>query len=819
MTRAFVYPFAAVLSLVSVSASKAQITPSVDGIVYVDVSASPSGNGASWENAASSLADAVLAAHENTDISEIRVARGTYYPEHMAGDGDQNRDKAFVFTRGNLRVLGGYPAGGAGERDPAVNPSILSGDIDENNILDIGNTYHIVITATPAVNNTFVFDGFTVTGAYSADLGGNLPIQVAGNSVIRRMGAWINVNSSPAVSNSTIRNNSMYFGGGWFNFGGNPGLENVVISSNSATRGGGWYNNAGNVSLVGVEITGNTALHGGGWYHGGGNASLASVTIANNTAQENGGGWYTFAGGNVVGSGAEISRNTAIRGGGWYNDLVSPSVTDVTIDYNEAVHGGGWYNNGGTPKLTRVALTNNSAGSNGGGWYNDLATAPELTDMLISGNRAGTNGGGWYNFSGNPVVINAVIENNIAETNGGGWYHRLDGAQRARITNTVIRGNAAFGAGGGWFNSSSSNPVLVNAIVSGNEARFGAGWYNAGGGPALTNSTIAGNYASDEAGGWFHLAGNAVLANSIIYGNASGATGTSGIQGDNLELMSIAYSLVQGYDGGTNNLPGAADPLFEELVVAGEEEPTVAGNYNLKPGSPAVNKGNPATDPGLFPKDDNDAAIDLSGNSRIYGSQIDLGAYELIHDSALPVTLTAFTAALRENAVQLTWQTTAEVNFSHFDVECSFDGKSFKRIGTVMPDGGTGGWKMYSFWDRTKMVGSSGPIRYYRLKMVDNDHTFTYSPIISVKKDGAAGVPAVRLYPNPAKNGKVVLETEDDPGRMEVKVFDMLGRETGIPVLLSQGKAELETRRLPAGLYLVHLMGAETVEIMKLVIE
>ncbi len=802
MTRAFIYPVIAVLSLVMISVSEAQITPSVDGIVYVDASASPSGSGASWGSAAQSLADAVLAAHENTDIVEIRVARGTYYPEHIAGNGDHDRDKAFVFARGNLRVLGGYPPGGAGERDPAANSTILSGDIDkddEDDIPDDGNTYHVVITSSDAVNHTFVFDGFTVMGANSADQTTNTFIQVAGSSVSRSVGAWVSVNSGPTVRNSIIRNNSSRFGGGWGNISSNPSLENVVIRNNSAVGGGG------------------------GWYYVGGTVNLVDVTITGNTAGGDGGGWYSSQSNypsSVTGSGAVISYNKATRyGGGWHNEFSSVPVTGITIDNNEAVSGGGWYNNGGLPKLTGVALTNNSATGNGGGWFNIQNTSPELTDVLISGNWAEGRGGGWYNQAGFPVLTNAIIENNTAVFDGGGWYHFSSTASvETKITNVVIRGNEAR-HGGGWFNSSSNPTTFVNVVVSGNTAEEnGGGWYNAAGSPKLTNVTIAGNSASEEAGGWFHVSGSATLANCIIYGNQSAITGSTGIYFTDQDLTDISYSLVQGYNAGSNNLPGNTDPMFEQLVVAAYEEPTTAGNYNLKPGSPVVNKGNPATNPGLFPKDDEDDPTDLAGNLRIYGPQIDMGAYELIDESALPVVLVSFTGALNEGAVQLNWQTTEEMNFSHFEIQRSVNGKSFESIGNVTAVGGVGGQGIYSFRDGAKIAGAPGRISYYRLKMVDNDYSFAYSPIISVKRDDPDGL-AVRLFPNPVRNGAVALEIEGRQGQLDVKVFDLLGRETGVPVLLSAGKAELETGRLPAGLYLVHINGAGTAKTIKLVVE
>ncbi|ODS86104.1 MAG: hypothetical protein ABS46_01480 [Cytophagaceae bacterium SCN 52-12] len=56
-------------------------------------------------------------------------------------------------------------------------------------------------------------------------------------------------------------------------------------------------------------------------------------------------------------------------------------------------------------------------------------------------------------------------------------------------------------------------------------------------------------------------------------------------------------------------------------------------------------------------------------------------------ESALPVTLLSFKAEKQENTVLLTWQTTEEKDFSHFDVERSAAARNWQAIGRVAAKG------------------------------------------------------------------------------------------------------------------------------------
>lgn len=112
----------------------------------------------------------------------------------------------------------------------------------------------------------------------------------------------------------------------------------------------------------------------------------------------------------------------------------------------------------------------------------------------------------------------------------------------------------------------------------------------------------------------------------------------------------------------------------------------------------------------------------------------------------LPVTLISFSATLTEGASQLAWQTTEEINASHFEVQRSSNAKQWQRIGEVKTDGESNTLRSYDFIDIQPYQGDN----YYRLKMVDQDGSFTYSSIQHLVLGRPAGI--ATLYPNPSSD-------------------------------------------------------------------
>jgi hypothetical protein len=91
----------------------------------------------------------------------------------------------------------------------------------------------------------------------------------------------------------------------------------------------------------------------------------------------------------------------------------------------------------------------------------------------------------------------------------------------------------------------------------------------------------------------------------------------------------------------------------------------------------------------------------------------------------LPVTLTSFdVSSLSNHSALLQWATASEENNKEFLIEKSSNGIDFIAIGSVKA-GGNNGMQEYSFIDDE----ISGTQNYYRLKQVDTDGNYSYSPI------------------------------------------------------------------------------------------
>ena len=167
----------------------------------------------------------------------------------------------------------------------------------------------------------------------------------------------------------------------------------------------------------------------------------------------------------------------------------------------------------------------------------------------------------------------------------------------------------------------------------------------------------------------------------------------------------------------------------------------------------------------------------------------------------LPVELTDFTATAEDSrAVRLAWATASEKNSAAFAVERSVNGRDFSAIGTVAAAGTNSSTsssaRSYELLDAKLPAGAA--TLYYRLKQVDVDGTFSYSPVRAVSLKAAAGL---SLYPNPATTGATL--TGALPGTV-VMVYDALGRLVTSATADATGTAALVLPAgLPAGVYVV----------------
>jgi hypothetical protein len=140
-----------------------------------------------------------------------------------------------------------------------------------------------------------------------------------------------------------------------------------------------------------------------------------------------------------------------------------------------------------------------------------------------------------------------------------------------------------------------------------------------------------------------------------------------------------------------------------------------------------------------------------------------------VSSAPLPVELVGFTADAQGDDALLQWATASEKNNDRFEVEASPDGRTFRRIGQVAGHGSSTQAHKYQLVDPAIARHGTGLV-YYRLRQVDADGTFAYSPVRTVAVRGLAGL---ALFPNPTRRAATL--TGAAPGSA-VLVFDAVGR-------------------------------------------
>lgn len=170
-----------------------------------------------------------------------------------------------------------------------------------------------------------------------------------------------------------------------------------------------------------------------------------------------------------------------------------------------------------------------------------------------------------------------------------------------------------------------------------------------------------------------------------------------------------------------------------------------------------------------------------------------------IWKQTLPVSLIRFDAARENGNILLGWTTVAEARNRGFEVQRGHTAGAWEAIGfinSVSADGNNTAAAHYSFTDSKPLSG----LNYYRLKQIDLDGSFAYSPIVSVRESG----PGLYVYPNPVNNGVLVVKFLIYAGK--VQVYSITGKELPAKML---DENKLDVSGLASGVYVLHLTTAE----------
>jgi len=229
-------------------------------------------NGSMWKKAFLNIQDALDVAVSG---DTILVAEGVYTP-----DGDRT---ASCELKGGVNLYGGYAGYGninQDERNPKKYPTIISGDLDED---DVGmlhrddNSYQVVRAI--GAGSDIVLDGFIIEAG-----------QADGPAFFNSGGGIYVSGINLTLVRCTITNNVAGIGGGIFCENGTLSLLNCIITGNkSLVYGGALYSYSTNVDMTNCLIVGNSAeqaefFGGSAIFNLGGNMTIYNCTIADNLA-------------------------------------------------------------------------------------------------------------------------------------------------------------------------------------------------------------------------------------------------------------------------------------------------------------------------------------------------------------------------------------------------------------------------------------------------------------------------------------------------------------------------------------------------------
>lgn len=166
----------------------------------------------------------------------------------------------------------------------------------------------------------------------------------------------------------------------------------------------------------------------------------------------------------------------------------------------------------------------------------------------------------------------------------------------------------------------------------------------------------------------------------------------------------------------------------------------------------------------------------------------------------LPVELSLFNAIKQNNQALLQWQTKSELNFNSFIIEKSYDGERFDQITSLKANGGVNTASEYKYLDPDNLA----KIQYYRLKLLDNDGSYSYSNIVSI---AGALKEEISIFPNPVRDNINIYFPKDVLGQLTEEIFDISGKIVykNIIEVTDSGIQSVNLPRFLPGLYTLRI--------------
>ncbi len=181
--------------------------------------------------------------------------------------------------------------------------------------------------------------------------------------------------------------------------------------------------------------------------------------------------------------------------------------------------------------------------------------------------------------------------------------------------------------------------------------------------------------------------------------------------------------------------------------------------------------------------------------------------------NALPVELAGFEALLNGRVVLLQWSTLSETDNAGFHVEHRSGDARFRELGYVDGAGTTSATSTYEF----AIPGLEPGNHRFRLRQIDLDGTFDYSPEIEIAVPISGSVLIDGPYPNPFASATSIDVQVRRTQMVEISLFDVLGRrlQRVFSAQVEEGIRErvyIDGSQLSAGTYVFRIRGEDFAE-------
>jgi hypothetical protein len=192
-------------------------------------------------------------------------------------------------------------------------------------------------------------------------------------------------------------------------------------------------------------------------------------------------------------------------------------------------------------------------------------------------------------------------------------------------------------------------------------------------------------------------------------------------------------------------------------------------------------------------------------------------------DTIINVELVSFNASVVNSDITLNWATATETNNYGFEIQR----KKYKdadintgwnAIGFVEGSGTTTNTSTYSFVDADVITD-----RYsYRLKQIDFDGSFEYSPVIEVEVSSPEEFTLEQNYPNPFNPATTISFSIPSGAVTSLKVYDIIGNE--VATLVDEEKhagvyeINFNASALSSGVYFYQLTAGGFIQTQKMVL-